>query len=445
MRSFVFILFGALLHSAAAHAQLIVRKEQRLAGLTVDVYSVVSDAAAAETTAGTRVGGLAPDMFEATIAVQPGRYEIRAAYVVGQPVSLPLDISVMPDTARSAADTVTVGVDATPVIVDLALAEMEGLPLGTASVAARYEHACEPAQVGATDWSVGERCANLAYIQSQKWAAERAALQRSCDADEKNAPCPAIALKEQIWTRARQGTLERGCRFGSPRACAAWDGATEAELDRECRAKKDTSWVACLRMFARDQRPLFYDARYEPELPESSGGDRTKPVDNGDSVRVAIGLSGWRSPERQNPIVVLPFAMRTTLLGRTPIGRLGFTATFAFAVQHLPVLEPASEEIAGSYQLIGVHADVGPSWSPFFFIRIDGGAFYQPAFNQSASTAGLKAELALILGDHELSAMTGFARIPNLTREADGATHSSIGGADLTFYGLSYFYAVRDD
>jgi hypothetical protein len=166
---------------------------------------------------------------------------------------------------------------------------------------------------------------------------------------------------------------------------------------------------------------------------------------SGDSLRVAIGISGWRSPERQNPIVVLPFAVRATVLGHTAIGRLGLTGTFAPAVQHIPVLERGSQEVAGSYQLIGLQAEAGPSWSPFSFIRVDGSAFFQPAFNQSASTVGLKAELALILGDHALSALTGFARISNLTREPDGTTRSSIGGADLTFYGVSYFYTVREE
>lgn len=437
------ILFGVLLQSAAAHAQLIVRKEQKLTGLTIDVYSVASDAASAEVRSSTRVGGLGPDIFEATIAVLPGSYEIRAAYALtpARAVSPPLDISITPDTARSPTGAVVVGANATPVIVDVALAEMKGLTLGTASVAARYERACEPAPVGATDWSVGERCANLAYIQSQEWAAERDALERSCDQGTSK-PCPALAAKEPIWTRARQSILERGCRFGSPRACAAWDAAPEAELDRACWAGRDTSWVACLRLFA-DERPLFYDARYEPE----STRERTKQTreNSNDSLRVAIGISGWRSPERQNPIVVLPFAIRTTLLGQTPVGRLGLTATFAPAIQNIPVLERGSQEVADAYQLVGLHVDVGPSWSPFSFIRIDGSAFYQPMLNQSASTLGLKAELALILGDHALSAMTGLARIPNLTREADGATRTSIGGADVTFYGLSYFYTVGEE
>lgn len=445
------ILFGILVQSAQAHAQLIVRKEQKLAGLTVDVYSIASDASPPEVPAGTRVGGLAPDMFEATIAALPGSYEVRASYVVGPPegsassearaVSLPLAISVSPDTARSSTGAVVVGANATPVVVDIALAEMPGLRFGTAPVAARYENACAPAKVGSTDWSVGERCANLAYIQSQTWAAERDALQRSCG-NAKSEDCAAIAVKERIWAQARQSMLERGCRFGSPRACAAWDGAAQLELDRECRAGKDTSWVACLRLFARDERPLFYDSRYEP--PEIVSA-RHEPPENGDIMRVAIGISAWRSPDRQNPIVVLPFAIRTTLLGETPVGRLGITATFAPAIQNIPVLERGSDEVTDHYQLLGLQADIGPSWSPFSFIRIDGSVFYQATVNQSASTAGLKAELALIAGDHALSAMIGFARIPNLTREADGATRSSIGGADLTFYGLSYFYTVREE
>jgi hypothetical protein len=442
------ILFGILAQSAAAHAQLIVRKEQKLAGLTVDVYSIASDGAPAD---GIRVGGLLPDMFEATIDVVPGSYEIRATYVVRPPessasteaqlVSLPLDISVSPDTARSSNGAVVVGANATPIIVDVALAEMPRWTFGTAPIAARYQHACAPAKVGPTDWSVGERCANLAYIQSQAWAAERDALQRGCDNGANSEVCAAIAVKEQIWARARQSILERGCRFGSPRACAAWDGAAQVELDRECRAGKDSSWVACLRLFAREERPLFYESRYEPEITSA----RSEPPDNGDSVRVAIGISGWRSPDRENPIVVLPFALRTTLLGHTPVGRLGITATFAPAIQNIPVLVRGSNGVADHYQLLGLQAELGPSWSPFSFIRLDGSAFYEATVNQSASTAGLKAELALIVGDHALSALIAFARVPNLTREVNGATRSSIGGADLTFYGLSYFYTVREE
>jgi hypothetical protein len=418
--------------------RLVLRKEQRLLGLSVAAHAVSRDLALAAT--------LDPNVLEATIAVLPGNYEVRAGYVVGprtgsassepQTVVPPLVLSVTPRSARNPDATVIVAANAQgPVIVDVALAELEGASTRE-DVASAYADACGPL-VTSGDWKIGERCANLAFIQRANWVNQREELRRACG---KEARCKAVEEREKIWTAAIQGTLERGCKLGSPRACAAWDGATAEVIERECRAEKDTSWVACLRHFARDERPLFYDVRSEPPR------DIERAVAEDDStIRVAIGASVWRSPKRQNPFVIIPFAVRISLLGDIGLGRFGVTSTFGPTIQHLPVLERGSKEVVGSYQLIGLQGDMGWSWSPFCFIRFDGTFFYGAAFNQSASTLGLKAEGALVLGDHELAAMVGLARVPNLGRELDGSTQTNIGGVDLPFFGLSYFYAVREE